>query len=1181
MATVAVRLNADTGQFEKAFTSAARTVSGFERTFANTASSLEGHKRRIDAAFASLSGDSIIRDANAMVAAVQRIGGASRLTETEMRRVNATVQEAINKYTQLGQTAPREMLALAGATRQVTAATTQVADAARRMEPHVTLAGRAAGILGSAFGQFTAAGLAVSAINRLTGEVVRFVSEGAKLPGLEASFQRLTRGISQDSAAMLAVMQQSTRGLVSEMDLMQSANKAILLGLPVTTESMGELARTATVLGRAMGQGATKSFDDLITALGRSSPLILDNLGLTVKVDAANQAYARSLGIAASELTEVDRKMAFYNAAMDAARAKTRELGDQTLTLGEQFSRVWTSIGNSVTRGASNINVVLGNAISSFANFRRFLADAVAFTSFDEMRRQIDAANESATTTRPRGGRPRSMLQQANDEAAALAALRASAKSLNDQALKPLTDTQRELAIQFNKGGLNAQEIAEKLNSVKSTAGVSEAQINKLVGSFRGLEKSAKAFDALSDALSGAAVQKEANDLAKAFDRLNDVQKATPAVMLRVGEAARKLRDEGARLTTGLSSAAAASQDFADAQKSVMFELELFQRRIDDIGETFDREVSEGLKDVAADFETVATSIAASAEKFEEEYKQGLDEIKQEIKDTESVIAGFEAKLMFSDRVINSFGFVTGALDSLAAVFDNTFGRILNGAADVVQGISNIAAATTKLGVIGATIELGSQIGKQLQPLLGLNRGKLGSLLGTNNQGRNDVEDFVRATFGSFDELHRKLGELGPKGEQLWIQLTQLPKNSDTKAAAAAIKAVTDALDEFGTEAERAQKRLDSLAGAVGGVNQKAELFAAPFQKMIDGMKSARESGEGDADAIARSMMAAAQAGQAEFERLGVFVSATFASMVKETGDVFGAITALEPAFKVLQQGVNEFGLTSTGTIDSLLSMFGLVNDAVTGPILQSIQATSQIFTGLQDAGYLTADLFQTVASDIGASFRDLEAKGGDVAKAMALSQPILQKLWEGQQIYGNVTDETTRALLEQAEQQGLVGAHMKDVNQKILDVLIAIADVFRAKLPESFRATSKASSDMAKDLEIHQKEAARNIQREFDNIKLNIPVRYDDPGFTPRVKSAVSVDDDGQPRLVALARGGVVRRPTLALVGEAGPEAVIPLSQMGSMRGDTTLIVELDGHVITRRVVQLMPGEVHVRGYM
>ena len=35
-----------------------------------------------------------------------------------------------------------------------------------------------------------------------------------------------------------------------------------------------------------------------------------------------------------------------------------------------------------------------------------------------------------------------------------------------------------------------------------------------------------------------------------------------------------------------------------------------------------------------------------------------------------------------------------------------------------------------------------------------------------------------------------------------------------------------------------------------------------------------------------------------------------------------------------------------------------------------------------------------------------------------------------------------------------------------------------------------------------------------------------------------------------ALAKGGIVDKPTLALIGEAGPEAVVPLSKMNQFGG-------------------------------
>jgi hypothetical protein len=178
----------------------------------------------------------------------------------------------------------------------------------------------------------------------------------------------------------------------------------------------------------------------------------------------------------------------------------------------------------------------------------------------------------------------------------------------------------------------------------------------------------------------------------------------------------------------------------------------------------------------------------------------------------------------------------------------------------------------------------------------------------------------------------------------------------------------------------------------------------------------------------------------------------------------------------------------------------------------------------------------------------------------MALSQPVLQRLWEAQQIYGDITDETTSKLLEQAEQQGLVGAHMKDVNQKILDVLIAIADVFGAQIPEGMRATQRAAA-----------ETAATVEREFSNIKIpkiivDVEGRWDPGDFEGSFNG-----------IPALASGGIVRRPTLALVGESGPEAVVPLSQLGSVGGgqESTVIFEIDGRQIAAATVPYLPGEV------
>jgi hypothetical protein len=49
-------------------------------------------------------------------------------------------------------------------------------------------------------------------------------------------------------------------------------------------------------------------------------------------------------------------------------------------------------------------------------------------------------------------------------------------------------------------------------------------------------------------------------------------------------------------------------------------------------------------------------------------------------------------------------------------------------------------------------------------------------------------------------------------------------------------------------------------------------------------------------------------------------------------------------------------------------------------------------------------------------------------------------------------------------------------------------------------------------------------------------------------------------PDIPMLANGGIVTSPTLALIGEAGPEAVIPLSQMGDMGGGSNVTINVNG---------------------
>ncbi len=624
-ASVAVRLNAITGEFETAFSKATRTVAGFEKTFGSAASSLVGHQQKINAAYASFSGDKIIAEANQLAAAVAKVGGASKLTEAEQRRVNAAVTEAIAKYQALGQQAPQSLTALANATKQV-AAVTQPA----------TLASKAMGVLSSTFGQFTAANLAATAINNVVGRLGEFVAQGSKLPGLEQSFSKLAKTVKQDSQEMLSAMQAGTRGLVSNIDLMQSANKAILLGLPVTSKEMGELAKTATVLGKAMGQDATSSLNDLITALGRSSPLILDNLGLTVKVGEANEAYAKSIGKTASQLTDAESKMAFYVAAMEAARKKTAEIGEQTLTLGDIAEKAWIKIGNAVTRQAAEINVGIGRILSSKRELANFLSDLATM-----------GVGQAVTGANIRGGLE--------------AAGRTGRRDINLPA--PTVAPTKAL-----------DDHSKALNRVTTST-----------------DQYAASVKALARELSGAKLEGDVKQLNDAWMSLSATQRQQPEILARVGKAAETLRLQGANLTAELFLATVRSGEFAKSAYKVTEGLSTIPGVMVDVKKHF-QDFNAMLPPIGVSMEKLVGPQGIG--QFIDVAKLGLPEVADELL---PIGANLDDIARLSDRVGGTFGGVTQTILGNAASIVQGIGDIRNATDAWARSMAQANLALTAL----------------------------------------------------------------------------------------------------------------------------------------------------------------------------------------------------------------------------------------------------------------------------------------------------------------------------------------------------------------------------------------------------------------------------------------------------------------------------------------------------
>lgn len=108
-------------------------------------------------------------------------------------------------------------------------------------------------------------------------------------------------------------LRDASQGTINDMDLMLAANKASLLGVGAGIDDLTKLMQVAQNRGQAMGLTTTQAFSDIVTGIGRMSPMILDNLGIVMNAEQTYGAYAATLGKSADALTDLEKKQALVN----------------------------------------------------------------------------------------------------------------------------------------------------------------------------------------------------------------------------------------------------------------------------------------------------------------------------------------------------------------------------------------------------------------------------------------------------------------------------------------------------------------------------------------------------------------------------------------------------------------------------------------------------------------------------------------------------------------------------------------------------------------------------------------------------------------------------------------------------------------------------------------------------
>lgn len=854
----------------------AANLDSLKATLAAGGKDVELVTKKLEQMTGAIDGKKLEANANLMTLAVEKAGGAATLTDTQARRVYTTVSQVIDKYAALGKEAPPHLIALAEATKRPAVETEGLSSKLVAVGAFIgTMAANAVLALGR---------LAVDGIKAVVSGIGDLVARGAQIAGISTAFGNLTGAVGTTAATMLGAMRTATKGLVTDIDLMAAANKALLLGLPVTDASMGQLANAALVLGRAMKQDAQKSFDDLITALGRSSPMILDNLGLTVKVGEANEAYAKKLGIAADKLTDQQKKLAFYDAAMEAARLKVAAMGDVQLTLGDRLT-------------------VIKNRWTNFTD-----ALAVAIAQSPVLNALFAALGDGMTAAFGTNqiGLVQTLIGWVNKIAIGLISVGQVGVSFGSG-----------LVTVFSAVRLPLDAIAAAFLTVSGTIAGGVARILELAaavpGVGRGFDASAVAARNAATAMQQQAAAAQANTKA-AWEGVTG-QSAAQQMLGKVGAALADMKAKmiaasqsqadataiAAGLTARQAALATTTGTTTSAVTAAASSFTSLGGAMRDGSVTIDRMTTQAIPQFRAQVLTVLPSVAQMEAAFQRTnvtagtFMQGyIDGLKRLPAEALPVVVSFGSTLTanlkgvgagLSTTFVNAFtggGGLSGAFTAVAVQIGDAFGKSLT--TSMTAGAKGVGGALGS--VLGGLVPV---VGGLIGPLIGM----IGSLFTKESMKVNDLRDaFIGAQGG--------LGALNEKAKLAGLTLDALLKAKTVKDYEAAVKSLETAMASYNTKLALQKDLQVKIEGILGQIALKQASLVPSW----DQVSAAAGRYGGTIDTLGPKIQQLAQNASAQQ------IIDDWDVMTRAGADLGGKIDLMAPAVSRFVQASREFGTT-------------------------------------------------------------------------------------------------------------------------------------------------------------------------------------------------------------------------------------------------------------------------------
>lgn len=1000
----------------------------------------------------AMSGDALIQSAHNIVASINQIGGASKLTEAEQARYNVTLEKAVEKLRVMGKEVPAAMIAAANDTRKLTVQVDEAAEAISKM---------ARGFSGADL--IEEAKRMVAAVQQVGGATRLNEADQARVNAT------LTKAIAQYEL-IEEIAPKAMRDIATETTQTKQQTEQLGVATSKTSAFFSDFGTQlkATILGFVSAQAIIGTIQQ---AWRSFTAFLSSSVEEWAKQEAAIkkvEAALRTQGTAVAPASAAYQKLASeFQKTTVYADDLTMEMQGLLIQVGNVLPGQMKAALQASMDLASGLGVDLNTATLLVA--KAFAGNTSTLSRYGIVLDQSRVKAEGATY----------VLEQLQDKFGGQAQAEAETYSGKVKQLGNAWSDFKEAV----GGAITQNEIVQA--SLRHATEAMQAANDKTVDTSGSWTTFDVALRQASPTLHGiyrvlTNVSKAANDAADGFARASaGTQWAKPGYggwglsSLALPVVPPGMSDELDRVAEAWKRQIAAVKEAEEAHKKAAAEMQRFRDSVTSLSYTFMHHN-----------EVIQPVIVQSGEMAE-----ALEWLNRATIQATHDFGGFVGLMPAVESNMDSLATATetvaqkamrafaGLADTVGQVFQGTTAVVLDAVKVMANAISTILAALARGDWVTAIIAGGSAV----LHFFGLFDASVSDAVRSAEELR---VAFYEAS-GGLAELHRKAELAGVSLSGLFTQ--------DPEAVQQAIEDIIRGLQEW-------QERIDALKGGAAGIGDALTELAKPFtakaeelagireewtkqQGVLTGLRGTMQAAEqaftdyanspgadpkrvqelasawdkatqavidqeeairgleGQAGATQQQLRDMAGYQQGDFERLGSMALGSFGAILKETGSITEAFEASGGSLDTLIELMDRFGFTATGALAETINSWREMKANM--DLLTGAEGVGKWLAGMEKAKTLTQDQFQTAGAQARSYFDSLKERGIAADKAMAMMQPTLQTLWELQKKHGFAVNETTQALINEAEKQGLVGDNAKDVNDKILDVLTDIKVMF------------------------------------------------------------------------------------------------------------------------------------------